>query len=138
MEAAHVYVCGNYFEPTDHFAYGVVIYFKDQKYSIKGSINNGPFITMRSVGGGIVGCMEAIKTCIFYGYKKVIIYHKIMCLETLVTGKEKPKKCQLNKYINFMKNAQEKIDISFKHVKSKDEEIKYGEAKQLSKDILGI
>lgn len=138
MEAAHVYVCGNYCDYTDHFSYGIVIYFMDQKYSIKGSMNNGPFIYMKNVGGGIVGCMEAIKTCIAYGYKKVVIHHRLICLETLISGKNKPQKCQLYEYINFMKNIANKIEVTFKYVKSKDEEIKYEEAKQLSRDILGI
>ena len=65
MSKAKAFIQGSYFNPTDHFSYCGIIYFKDKKYIIKGSINNGEYIAMKELRGQaswfIKGCKNGAK-----------------------------------------------------------------------------
>lgn len=137
MNKALCYVVSSYDVITKHYAYGGIIKNNDKKYIVEGSLNNGPFISMRNVGGEIHGIIEIIKKCVELKINDITIYTYLDFVVKLSIGRNKAKKPLILKFLKFIQENQKKMTLNFIKANKKDDIYEMKEAKAVCKDIIG-
>ena len=138
MNKALCYTVGSYTSLTDHYGYTGIIVFQNKKYIVKGSMNNGLFIKMQSVGGEIHGVMETIKKCHELKVNEIDLYSYSSIIKDLLDGTKLPKKPGSIKFLDYIQSIQDEIKINFIKASKKDDIYEMEEARLICRNLLGI
>ena len=137
MNKAKAFIQGSYFNPTDHFSYCGIIHFKDEKYIIKGSINNGEYIAMKSVGGILFGTLKTLEKAEELGITEIDFYHGLDLITGFVNKTLLPRQQATKNFTLFLNVILKKIKVNFIKVPKKEVPDDFIEAKQIARDMLG-
>lgn len=126
----------------DYFRYSfglVVVSDNEIIYEDKGEGKSVEASTMRNVAGELLGAMKAVQYAINIGRQKnLYIVHDYKGISLWVNGEWKAKNEFVKQYVQFIKNCESRVNISFikvpGHVGNKFNE----RADALSREILGL
>lgn len=138
MNKALCYTVGSYNSLTDHYGYAGIIIFQNKKYIVKGSINNGLFIRMQSIGAEVHGAMETIKKCCELKINEIDLYSYSNFIKCLLDGNIKTIKPGLIKFLDYIQSIQDKVKINFIKAYKKDNIYEMEEARLICRNLLGI
>lgn len=137
-ESGYAYVDGSYNSSNGVYGYGGFVVYGGEKHVIQGSGNDPEMASMRNVAGEVLGSTEAIKKAIELGIKKLDIYYDYAGIEMWATGKWKRNKKGTAAYYDFIQSVNDKIELSFNHVKGHTGIEGNEEADRLAKNAVGI
>ena len=138
MNKALGYTVGSYTPLTDHYSYAGIIIFQNKKYVVKGSMNNGSFIKMQSIGAQVHGVMETTKKCHELKINEIDLYSYSSLIKDLLDGTKWPKKQGLINFLDYIQSIQDEIKINFIKASKKDDIYEMEEARLICRGLLGI
>lgn len=138
MNKGTCYIVGSYTPLTDHYGYAGIIIFQNKKYIVKGSMNNGLFIKMQSVGAEVHGVMETIKKCHELKINEIDLYSYSSFIKCLLNGACQTIKPGLIKFLDYIQSIQDEIKINFIKANKKDNIYEMEEARLICRNLLGI
>jgi ribonuclease HI len=133
---AVAYVDGSYYKGRG--AYGVVLFHNDTEIALSGLVSDPAFNSMNNVGGEVKGSEAAITYCISHGIKSLEIVHDYEGVASWATGDWKTNLAGTKAYKAFCDQAREKLDFSFRKVKSHSGDKLNDKADMLAKRQLGL
>ena len=135
--AAKAYVDGSYDKTTHRYAAGGVILYKGEEHEFAKAFE-GECADLRNVAGEIMGSRMAIEYCLENGIDELIIYHDYAGIGMWGDDQWKANLDMTREYKAFVREAREKMKISFVKVKAHTGD-KYNEAAdRLAKSALGL
>lgn len=117
---ALLYVDGAWNEKKRQYGYGFVIVKNGKQFSTgfgKGEKPN--YLSQKQVSGEVVSVLQGLNRSIFKKLKHVEIIYDFDGIEKWITGEWNPKAAIAEAYVHELKRLNEKIEISFKKVKSR-------------------
>lgn len=128
-----VYVDGSYSEERNLFSYSCII-LDGKDTQLSGVSSDPSVLSMRNVAGELLGTEEAIKWAVNNRYDGILVCYDYEGIEKWANDTWSANKEGTKKYVQFIKEQRDKIQISFKKVKAhsgdKYNEIADGLAKQ--------
>lgn len=135
---AIAYVDGSYNVKDRRFAYGIVMFCKNEELLMNRAFSHDELSEMRNVAGEIMGAAQAMKIARKMQLKKLTIFHDYEGIANWCTGLWKAKKPWTKKYRAFYLEISKEVQIEFVKVQGHSGE-KYNDlADRLAKDALGL
>ena len=113
------FVDGSYNAKTGTWGYGLVMFPSDNHDAITRLSGSGQsYADHRNTTGETAAAMRAVKNAIKAGYKRITIYHDYVGIAAWVTGAWDANIPMSQKYRDYMKGLQSKIEIKFVKIKA--------------------
>lgn len=133
---AIAYTDGSFFE--DKFSYGVIIFWKGEKYTFCESFSDSALVSMRNVAGEIKGAEFVFDFCVKHNIKSVELFYDYQGVEKWCTGEWKRNKDGTQKYHEHYREISKFLTVKFTKVKGHSGDKYNDEADKLAKSALGI
>ncbi len=133
------YVDGSYDQSTQCFSYGMVILENgEEKAFNKSFFSDSSLRSMRNVAGEIMGARAAIEYAIKNNKKRLIIRYDYDGIANWPLGKWSANKEATKSYVKFVREAAQKVQITFEKIKAHSGD-KYNDyADKLAKQALEL
>ena len=132
------YVDGSYDQSTQCFSYGMVILENGEEKTFNKSFSDSSLRSMRSVAGEIMGARAAIEYAIKNNKKRLIIRYDYDGIANWPLGKWSASKEATKSYVKFVREAVQKVQITFEKIKAHSGD-KYNDyADKLAKQALAL
>ena len=132
------YVDGSYDQSTQCFSYGMVILENGEEKTFNKSFSDSSLAGMRNVAGEIMGARAAIEYAIKNNKKRLIIRYDYDGIANWPLGKWSANKEATKSYVKFVREAAQKVQITFEKIKAHSGD-KYNDcADKLAKQALGL
>jgi len=118
IKEPYAFVDGSYNVATKVYGCGGYVVADGKSYSVQASGDDPEMASMRNVGGEILGATLAVKKALELGLPELTILYDYTGIEYWATGAWKRNKKYTKAYYEFMTKAQEKIHLTFVHVKA--------------------
>lgn len=135
---AIAYCDGSFNVSDNHFSYGVVIFYNDEKYTFSESFFDEELSKMRNVAGEIKGAEKVFSFCVENGIKSVELFYDYAGIEKWCTGEWKRNKEGTISFHNEYIEVSKVLDVKFTKVKGHSGDKYNDEADFLAKEALGI
>ncbi len=132
------YVDGSYDHSILAYGSGVVLFYKQEKYTFSEMNNDENMISMRNVAGEIEASMMAMQFAYEHHCQHLEICHDYEGIEKWCTGEWQAKKLGTQKYRQFYLEKVKHMKITFKKIKSHSNHALNDEADELAKKALGL
>ncbi|NLH02483.1 MAG: reverse transcriptase-like protein [Clostridiales bacterium] len=132
------YVDGSFDVKVGYYAYGVILFSKDGKFTYSGRGNEKDLIEMRNVSGEIKGAMVAMNIALEKNIDTLYLYYDYMGIEKWLTGEWKTNKIGTKKYKEFYDSIKDRLNVVFKKVKSHSGDTYNEEVDKLARAALKI
>lgn len=132
-----VYVDGSFDVNLQKYSFGCVILLEDGKIVERSGNGDEPeLLAIRNVAGEMHGAMYAVQWAFENGYSSVVIHYDYEGIEKWATGVWSAKNPHTRKYVAFMKQMQEKIEVIFQKVKAHSGDFYNEQVDKLAKKAL--
>lgn len=132
------YVDGSYDHTILAYGSGVVLFYKNEKYTFSEMNNNPHFVGMRNVAGEIEASMLAMQFAYDHHCRHLEICYDYEGIEKWCTGAWQAKKEGTIVYRSFYLKMAKSLKITFKKIKSHSNNALNDEADELAKKALGL
>lgn len=132
------YVDGSYDQSTKRFSYGMIILENGEEKTFNKSFSDPSLAGMRNVAGEIMGARAAIEYAIKNNKKGLVIRYDYDGIANWPLGKWSANKEATKSYVKFVREAVQKVQITFEKIKAHSGD-KYNDyADKLAKQALGL
>ena len=138
ISKAIAYVDGSYNPKNNHFSYGCVILFNDNKVELYEEFNDDKMAMMRNVSGEIIGATQAMLYCLNHNIDELDLYYDYMGIECWCTGAWHTNKTHTRAYADFYQKIKKKLKVNFYKVKGHSGDEYNDLADKLAKKALGL
>ena len=135
---AVAYTDGSYNASDGRYAFGVVLFWKNEKLTFSEAFENEAQAQMRNVAGEIAGAEFAMRYCTDHGIASLEIRYDYEGVEKWCTGEWKTNKEGTIAYNAFYNSVKDRLKVVFTKVKGHSGDEFNDEADRLAKDALGI
>lgn len=135
---AQAYTDGSFDVKTKRFSYGVVLFYKENKYTFSEAFFNPELASMRNVAGEIAGARHAMEYCIENNISSLEILYDYEGVEKWCSGEWRANKSGTVAYKNFYDSIKENLNVVFTKVKGHSGNKYNDEADELAKKALGL
>lgn len=132
------YVDGSFDVEVGYYAYGVILFSRDGKFTDSGRGNEKDLIDMRNVSGEIEGAMVAMNIALEKNIDTLYLYYDYMGIEKWLTGEWKTNKIGTKKYKEFYDSIKDRLNVVFIKVKSHSGDTYNEEVDKLARASLKI
>lgn len=135
---AIAYCDGSFDIKTSRFSYGVIIFWKDEKFEFSESFFDEELSLMRNVAGEIKGAEKVFLFCVENNIKSIELFYDYEGIEKWCSGEWKRNKKGTVEYNEYYNKIKDKIKVKFTKVKGHSGNKFNDEADALAKSALGI
>lgn len=135
---AVAYCDGSFDIKTFRFSYGVIVFWKNEKYEFSESFSDSDFASMRNVAGEIKGAEKVFTFCVENGIKSVELFYDYEGIEKWCTGEWKRNREGTVLYNAMYQKIKDVLSVKFTKVKGHSGNKYNDEVDALAKAALGI